>query len=107
MHIATPLSAQIAEWQMEEWHKEVAKNSTSDKTVIPWFQVPLNPPFGFKPSVPSTSASSLASCSRAYADGCRAGTEWESNPGPYGFVRSAVFSNFLMPLRGSLRHLRR
>ena len=33
-------------------HKEFAKNSTSNKTVIPWFQVPLNAPLGFKPAVP-------------------------------------------------------
>ena len=76
---ATPPSVQMAEWhkevaQMAEWHKEVAKNSTSDKPVIPGFRVPLNPPLGLKPTVPSTSASSRASCSRAYADGCRAGT---------------------------------
>ena len=29
---------------MGEWHKQVAENSTSDNTVIPGFQVPLNPP---------------------------------------------------------------
>ena len=47
--------------QMAEWHEEVAKISTSDKTVISGFRVPLNPPLGFKPTVPKTLASSRAS----------------------------------------------
>ena len=66
LHYAAPSSAQLLHAapysaQTAEWHKEVDETVTSesDKTVIPGFRVPFNPPLGFKPTVPGLLAPQL------------------------------------------------